>query len=34
MLPSVFNRQQRRALNIRRALYVEPAKRFLLGLEW
>ena len=30
---SIFNRQRRRALNTRRALYVEPAERFLLVLE-
>ena len=31
---SIFNRQRYRALNTRRALYVEPAERFLLALEW
>ena len=31
---SIFNRQRRRALNTRRALYVEPAERFLFILEW
>ena len=31
---SNFNRQQRRFFNTRRALCVEPAKSFLLTLEW
>ena len=31
---SIFNRQQRYTLNTHRALCVEPAKRFLLALEW
>ena len=30
----IFNRQQRRALNTRQTICVEPAERFLLALEW